>query len=162
FLNERYCDAAFDPVLCDVRDVVDLTRAVRNIDVVFHAAALKHVPLCEQSPMEAVKTNIVGVQNVIEAARAANVAPVTYTSSGKAVNPTGVMGPSKLMGEKLMNAASLSEGSNGQVFSSTRFGNVLGSRGSVVPVFRDQIRKGGPVRLADRGMTRFIMTLQEA
>lgn len=162
FLNEANSDRNFDPVLCDVREMADLSRAFRRVDIVFHAAALKHVPLCEQHPLEAVKTNIAGVQNVIEAARAANVPRVIYTSSDKAVNPTNVMGTSKLMGEKLINAANLSATGDGQIFTSTRFGNVLGSRGSVIPIFREQIRRGGPLKLTDRGMTRFIMSLNEA
>lgn len=163
FLNEANARSGmFEPALCDVRELEDLTRIFRRVDVVFHAAALKHVPLCEQYPVEAVKTNIYGVQNVVQAARAAGVQRVLYTSSDKAVNPTNVMGTSKLMGEKLINAANLTAKDDGQVFSSTRFGNVLGSRGSVVPVFREQIRQGGPVRLTDSGMTRFIMTLDDA
>ena len=161
FLKEELGDG-FQPVLGDVRDVTTLERAFRRVDVIFHAAALKHVPLCEHNPLEAVQTNILGVQNVIQAARAAGVARVVYTSSDKAVNPPNVMGTSKLMGEKLMNAANVGSGRDGQVFTTTRFGNVLGSRGSVIPLFREQIRRGGPVRLTDRDMTRFIMTLPEA
>lgn len=161
FLKEELGDG-FRPVLGDVRDVSTLERAFRRVDVIFHAAALKHVPLCEHNPLEAVQTNILGVQNVIQAARAAGVARVVYTSSDKAVNPPNVMGTSKLMGEKLMNAANVGSGRDGQVFTTTRFGNVLGSRGSVIPLFREQIRRGGPVRLTDRDMTRFIMTLPEA
>jgi len=162
FLNETFGKQAFELSLCDVRDAEDLSRAFRRVDIVFHAAALKHVPLCEQHPVEAVKTNVLGVQNVIQAARAARVQRVIYTSSDKAVNPTNVMGTSKLMGEKLMNAANLTAKEDRQIFSTTRFGNVLGSRGSVVPVFCQQIRSGGPVKLTDRAMTRFIMTLNEA
>lgn len=149
--------------LADIRDRYKLVRMFQGIDIVFHAAAFKHVVLCERSPFEAVQTNINGVQNVIEAAYESNVGRVIFTSSDKAVNPTNVMGTSKLMGEKLMTAAS-SESMKGQgtVFASTRFGNVMGSRGSVIPIFCDQIRKGGPVTLTDPEMTRFIMSIKEA
>lgn len=148
-------------LLGDVRDPSALMRRARGIDVVIHTAALKHVGLCEESPRDAVLTNVVGVQNLIDAAYENGVSRVLFTSSDKAVNPTNVMGTSKLMGERLMTAAN-SAGADGPVFASTRFGNVLGSRGSVIPLFADQIRRGGPVTLTDPGMTRFIMTLKEA
>lgn len=160
FLGEANRDV--ECILGDLRDRAKLERSFKGIDIVFHAAALKHVPLCERSPMEAVQTNILGVQNVIEAAIACGVERVAYTSSDKAVNPTSVMGTSKLMGEQLMNAANLAVRGNGPVFTSTRFGNVLGSRGSVMPLFADQIRRGGPVRLTSADMTRFVMTRDEA
>ena len=148
--------------LGDVRHGPTLHRAMNGIDVVLHAAAFKHVYLCEQSPEEAVQTNILGVQAVIEAAEANGVERVLFTSSDKAVNPTSVMGTSKLMGERLITAADRRRRGAGPVFASTRFGNVLGSRGSVIPLFQRQIAAGGPVTLTDPGMTRFIMTLQEA
>ncbi len=148
--------------LGDLRDRDELTRKMRDIDVVFHAAALKHVPLCEQSPRDAVQTNILGTQNVIDAAAANGVQRVLFTSSDKAVNPTSVMGTSKLMGERLMTAANAHRGRGGPIYASTRFGNVLGSSGSVVPLFREQIAKGGSVTLTDPGMTRFVMTLRQA
>ncbi len=160
FLAETHRADRVVPLLGDVRDGDKVADACRGVDIVLHAAALKHVPLCERSPLEAVQTNILGVQNVVAAARAAKVARVVYTSSDKAVNPTNVMGASKLMGERLMSAAAVSP--DGTLFTSTRFGNVLGSRGSVVPLFREQIRRGGAVTLTDRAMTRFIMTLDEA
>lgn len=152
----------FTPVLGDVRDRDKLVRWFSNIDIVFHAAALKHVPLCEHHPLEAVQTNILGVQNVIYAALENGVGRVVYTSSDKAVNPPNVMGTSKLMGEQLMRAATVNDRHRGTVFTSTRFGNVLGSRGSVVPIFRNQIRSGGPVTLTSSEMTRFIMTLENS
>jgi FlaA1/EpsC-like NDP-sugar epimerase len=127
-----------------------------------HTAALKHVILCEESPNDAVQTNIGGTSNVISAAIANGVSRVLFTSSDKAVNPTNVMGTSKLMGERLMTAANAHRMADGPIFASTRFGNVLGSRGSVVPLFRRQIEQGGPVTLTDERMTRFIMTLREA
>lgn len=161
FLQERFGDQAFRTILGDVRDRDKLEQSFRGVDVVFHCAALKHVPLCQRYPLEAVQTNILGVQNVIQAASSAAVPRVIYTSSDKAVNPTSVMGASKMMGEQLIAAAAAANG-GGQIFTATRFGNVLNSRGSVMPVFRDQIRRGGPVRLTDRRMTRFVMTLEEA
>lgn len=148
--------------LGDLRDRDKLARKMRGIDVVLHSAALKHVILCEKSPTDAVQTNILGVQNVIDAAHANNVERVLFTSSDKAVNPTNVMGTSKLMGERLMTAANALRRGNGPVFASTRFGNVLGSRGSVIPLFKQQIARGGPVTLTDPAMTRFIMTLEDA
>src|ERR1700733_3378362 len=127
-----------------------------------YAAPYKHVFLCERSPFEAIQTNVVGVHNITRAAVENGVARVVFTSSDKAVNPTNVMGTSKLMGERLMTAAALDPNLSGATFLSTRFGNVLGSRGSVIPIFRDQIRNGGPVTLTDPQMTRFIMSLHDA
>ena len=156
--------------LADIRDADALRLRMRGADVVLHAAALKHVGLCEDSPNQAIHTNIQGTQNVIDAALANQVERVIFTSSDKAVNPTNVMGTSKLMGERLMTAAAETYGKPirrtqngpGTIFASTRFGNVLGSRGSVVPLFQRQIKAGGPITLTDRRMTRFIMTLPEA
>ena len=148
--------------LGDVRDRDSLASRVQGCDVVLHAAALKHVGLCEESPADAIATNIRGVQNIIDVSIAAGVSRVLFTSSDKAVNPTNVMGTSKLMGERLMTAANASRREEKPVFASTRFGNVLGSRGSVIPLFRRQIAAGGPITLTDPNMTRFIMTLREA
>ncbi|HDR16489.1 MAG TPA: polysaccharide biosynthesis protein [Desulfobacteraceae bacterium] len=156
----KYPNAQF--FLADVRDRDKLVRKFNGVDIVFHAAAFKHVVLCERSPFEAVQTNILGVRNVIDAACENNVQRVIFTSSDKAVNPTNVMGTSKLMGERLITAANSTLKGKGPVFASTRFGNVLGSRGSVIPIFREQIRRGGPVTLTDRRMTRFIMSIREA
>lgn len=157
---QRYKHAYF--FLADVRDRDKLSRKMKGIDIVFHTAAFKHVILCERSPYEAVQTNICGVQNLIYAAMENNVERVIFTSSDKAVNPTNVMGTSKLMGERLMTAANINMRGDGPVFASTRFGNVLGSRGSVIPIFREQIKQGGPVTLTDHEMTRFIMSISEA
>lgn len=163
FLSEEYRDNRNVRLfLGDVRDRDCLLRATEGIDVIVHAAALKHVILCEQSPRDPLQTNIVGTQNVIEAAIANQVNRVIFTSSDKAVNPTNVMGTSKLMGERLITAANALRRGKGPVFASTRFGNVLGSRGSVVPIFRQQIAAGGPVTVTDPGMTRFIMTVADA
>lgn len=148
--------------LSDVRDRSSLEQRFDGIDVVIHAAALKHVPLCEESPLGAIDTNILGTQNVIDAAIAAGVGRVLLTSSDKAVNPTNVMGTSKLMAERLITAANSQRRGPEPVFASTRFGNVLGSRGSVLPLFAQQIASGGPVTLTDPAMTRFVMTLEEA
>ena len=163
FLEEEFAEypqAAF--FLADVRDRDKLNRRMKGIDLVFHAAAYKHITFCERSPFEAVQTNILGVQNVIYAAIENKVQRVIFTSSDKAVNPTNVMGTSKLMGERLITAANCNLRGEGPSFTSTRFGNVLGSRGSVMPIFHEQIRRGGPVTLTDPSMTRFIMSTTEA
>jgi FlaA1/EpsC-like NDP-sugar epimerase len=163
FLEERQSSARNARfVLCDMRDPASLGREARKVDVIFHAAAYKHVYLCERSPLEAIQTNVLGVQNILQAAIENGVERLVFASSDKAVNPTNVMGTSKLMGERLVTAAALHPEHSGAVFLSTRFGNVLGSRGSVIPIFRNQIRLGGPVTLSDPRMTRFIMSLEEA
>lgn len=163
FLDQKYLnDKRAQFFLADIRDREDLQRKMCGVDIVFHAAAFKHVILCERSPEQAVQTNIHGVQNVISAAIENNVEKVIFTSSDKAVNPTNVMGTSKLMGERLMTAANSSKRGNGPVFASTRFGNVLGSSGSVIPIFHNQIAKGGPVTLTDREMTRFVMSIEQS
>tara|TARA_R110002049_G_scaffold40732_12_gene123687 strand:+ start:356 stop:1408 length:1053 start_codon:yes stop_codon:yes gene_type:complete len=163
FLDQRYQNRPnLNFFLGDIRDLSKLTGQFAGADVVFHAAAFKHVILCERSPFDAVRTNILAVQNVIDAAIACKVETVIFTSSDKAVNPTSVMGTSKLMGERLITAANSNHHGEGPNFASTRFGNVLGSRGSVIPIFREQIRKGGPITLTDPEMTRFIMSVEEA
>jgi FlaA1/EpsC-like NDP-sugar epimerase len=156
-------DERVDALLCDVRDESELNRAFSGVEYCFHAAALKHVPFCEQSPFSAVQTNVIGSQQVIRAALRNHLTRVLITSSDKAVNPTNVMGTSKLMAERLFTAANaLSEGAHRCIFSSTRFGNVAGSAGSVIPLFASQIADGAEVTLTDRNMTRFVMTLQDA
>jgi FlaA1/EpsC-like NDP-sugar epimerase len=162
FEEQRFLGHPAHFFLADIRDRRKLARKMTGVDIVFHTAAFKHVVLCERSPFEAVQTNIIGIRNVIDAASEAGVERVIFTSSDKAVNPTNVMGTSKLMGERLMTAANSNKIGNGPVFASTRFGNVLGSRGSVIPIFREQIRKGGPVTLTDPEMTRFIMSIEQA
>lgn len=163
FLDQKYLnDSRAHFYVTDIRDKDELVNKMRGVDIVFHAAALKHVILCERSPEQAVQTNIHGVQNVIAAANANNVEMVIFTSSDKAVNPTNVMGTSKLMGERLMTAANSSKRGKGPIFTSTRFGNVLGSNGSVIPIFHNQISQGGPVTLTDKEMTRFVMSIQES
>lgn len=163
FLEQKFIkDKRAQFYLADIRDREKITRKMAGIDVVFHSAALKHVILCERSPYEAVQTNINGVQNVILAATDCQVEKVIFTSSDKAVNPTNVMGTSKLMGERLMTAANSNTRGKGPIFASTRFGNVLGSSGSVIPIFARQIFTGGPVTLTHPDMTRFVMTKEQA
>jgi len=145
-----------------LRDRESLNERLRGIDIVLHTAALKHVGVCESSPRDAVLTNINGTINLIDAATESGVERVLFTSSDKAVNPTNVMGTSKLMGERLMTAATGNGADGRPILASTRFGNVLGSRGSVVPIFHQRIEMGGPLRLTHADMTRFIMTLEEA
>ena len=153
---------AFRPLIGDIRDKDRLKRAVHNIDIIFHVAALKHVPLCEYNPFEAVKTNIVGTQNLIEVAIDENVAKLITISTDKAVDPVNVMGATKLLSERLTISANSYRGWQRTIFSCVRFGNVLDSRGSVVPVFKEQIRKGGPVTITDANMTRFVMSITRA
>jgi len=163
FLEDEFAEFAnVSFFLADVRDRDKISRKMKHMHIVFHTAAFKHVILCERAPFEAVQTNILGIQNVITGAIENKVERVIFTSSDKAVNPTNVMGASKLMGERLMAAANSNSREDGPIFTSTRFGNVLGSRGSVIPIFQEQIRRGGPVTLTDPAMTRFIMSLEEA
>lgn len=163
FLEQKYSNYKNTRfTLGDIRDKEVLIRNMKDIDIIFHVAAFKHVILCEKAPFEAVQTNIIGVQNIIHAAHENHVEKVLFTSSDKAVNPTNVMGTSKLMGERLMTAANNNSKKDSPIFASTRFGNVLGSRGSVIPIFREQIRNGGPVTVTDIDMTRFIMSTKEA
>ena len=163
FLMEKYRNS---PVvkcfLGDIRDKDRLRRITKGVDIIFHTAAFKHVILSEYHPFDVIQTNILATQNIIEAALEANVEKVIFTSSDKAVNPTNVMGASKLMCEKLITAANTLTYGNKTIFASVRFGNVIGSRGSVVPVFIKQIKAGGPVTVTDKRMTRFIMTIEEA
>ena len=149
-------------LLGDVRDKERLNLAMENIDIVFHLAALKHVWACEYNPFEAVKTNVDGLQNAIDLAIKHEVEKFIFTSSDKAANPSNVMGTTKLVGEKLVTAANFYKGNRKTVFSSIRFGNVMGSSGSVIPVFKEQIAKGGPLTLTDPKMTRFVISMQQA
>lgn len=162
FVAQEFSQSRAQFFLRDLRDFPGLYEVCRKVDVVFHAAALKHVGICETSPSEAVQTNIIGLQNLIKAAKRCGVERFIFTSSDKAVNPTNVMGTSKLMGERLVTAANNSRENQGTIFASTRFGNVLGSRGSVVPIFRDQILQGKDITLTSPEMTRFIMSISEA
>ncbi len=149
-------------IVGDVRDRERLALAMQGVDIVFHAAALKHVPLCEYNPFEAVKTNIVGTQNVIEAARAADVSQVIGVSTDKVTEPESVLGVSKLMAEKLFLATYFYKGDKETRFSCVRFGNVLGSRGSILGLVKKQISENIPVTVTDPVMTRFFMTIPQA
>nr|WP_308632902.1 polysaccharide biosynthesis protein [Massilia norwichensis] len=144
----------------DVRDPQSVLSAVRGVDYIFHAAALKQVPSCEFHPLEAVKTNVIGTENVLEAAIACGVERVVCLSTDKAVYPINAMGISKAMMEKV--AVAKSRGSDSTVICVTRYGNVMASRGSVIPLFVDQIRAGKPITITDPNMTRFMMTLDDA
>ncbi len=149
-------------LLGDVRDCKRLARAMEDIDIVFHMAALKHVPACEYNPFEAVKTNVLGTQNVVEAAINNEVEKVIFTSTDKTINATNTYGASKLLAERLIAAANYYRGSHRTVFSAVRFGNVMGSRGSVIPLFKKQILERRKVTVTDPDMTRFMMTLSQA
>lgn len=144
----------------DVRDCERLKRAFEGVELVFHAAALKHVPACEYNPFEAVQTNVVGTQNVLTAAREAGVRRVVLVSTDKAVSPVNTMGATKLLAERLIASAHVSMG--GMTLCAVRFGNVLGSRGSLLPLVRSQIARERSVQVTDRGMTRFFMTIGQA
>jgi len=149
-------------LLGDVRDKERLNRAMENIDIVFHLAALKHVPACEYNPSEAVKTNVIGTQNVIDCAIDNGVSKIIYASTDKAAGPTNTMGASKLLAERLISSADQWKGPREIKFLSVRFGNVLNSRGSVVPLFARQIKAGGPITVTEPTMTRFVMGVDRA
>ncbi len=149
-------------LLGDVRDKDRLSRAMEDIDIVFHTASLKDVFACEYNPFEAVKTNIAGTQNLIDVALEKEVNMVVFTSSDKAVNPYNVMGATKLLAERLITAANFYKGQRKSVFFNVRFGNILGSMGSVVPLLMKQIRKGGPITITDPRMTRFVLSMPQA
>lgn len=144
----------------DIRDRDRVMRAMEKVDIVFHAAALKHVPFCEYNPFEAVQTNITGTQNLIEAAIHHQVKIFIGISTDKAVNPINTLGATKLMSEKLVTSAPI--GFSPCVFCCVRFGNVLNSVGSVIPIFKRQIENGGPVTITSKEMTRFFMSMSEA
>lgn len=146
----------------DIRDINRLKFAMEDIDFVIHLAAMKHVSACEYNPFEAIKTNIDGLQNVINIARDYNVKKMIFSSTDKAAHPTNVMGMTKLIGEKLIALANYYKGNKRTRFASIRFGNVIGSNGSVVPLFRKQILAGGPVTITHNEMTRFVITMEEA
>ena len=146
----------------DIRDKERLKRAIEDSDIVFHAAALKHVPLCEYNPFEAIKTNILGTQNLIEVAMDEDIEKFITISTDKAVNPVNVMGATKLLAERLTISANYFKGDRKTAFSCVRFGNVMSSKGSVIPLFKKQIAIGGPVTITDADMTRFMMPLEDA
>lgn len=159
-IRKRYANDKLKFYIGDVRDAQSVTNAVRGADFIFHAAALKQVPSCEFHPLEAVKTNVLGTENVLEAAIQCGVKRVVVLSTDKAVYPINAMGISKAMMEKV--AVAKSRGSNSTVICVTRYGNVMASRGSVIPLFVEQIRAGTPITITDPEMTRFMMTLDDA
>ena len=161
-MRKRYNDAKLKFYVGDVRDYQSVVNAARGSDFIFHAAALKQVPSCEFHPMEAVKTNVLGTENVLEAAIACDVARVICLSTDKAVYPINAMGISKAMMEKVIVAASRNLEGTGTVICGTRYGNVMASRGSVIPLFVEQVLAGKPITITDPSMTRFMMTLADA
>lgn len=146
----------------DVRDKERLDRAMKDIDIVYSLAAMKHVPACEYNPFESVKTNVIGTQNVIDCAIRNKVKKVVYTSSDKAVSPSNTMGATKLLAERLISSADFSKGGATPVFAAVRFGNVLGSRGSVIPLWQNQIKNKHCVTITNPEMTRFMMSISQA
>ena len=161
-LRKRYNNTKIKFYIGDVRDHSSILNATRGVDYIFHAAALKQVPSCEFHPMEAVKTNVLGTENVLEAAIQNHVKRVVCLSTDKAVYPVNAMGISKAMMEKVMVSKSRSADSGKTVICGTRYGNVMASRGSVIPLFVDQIRSGLALTITDPNMTRFMMTLEDA
>lgn len=159
-MRKQYNNTKLKFYIGDVRDYQSVLNATRGVDFIFHAAALKQVPSCEFHPMEAVKTNVLGTDNVLEAAIQNGVKRVVCLSTDKAVYPINAMGISKAMMEKVMVAKSRND--NNTVICGTRYGNVMASRGSVIPLFIGQIRAGLPLTLTDPNMTRFMMTLADA
>ena len=159
-MRETFQNSKLKFYIGDIRDSASVHSAMIGVDYVFHAAALKQVPSCEFYPMEAVKTNILGTENVLNAAITNNVSKVVCLSTDKAVYPINAMGVSKAMMEKLMVAKSRISGNT--VFVGTRYGNVMASRGSVIPLFYDQIKNNLPITVTDGSMTRFMMTLEDA
>ncbi|MBC2382870.1 polysaccharide biosynthesis protein [Pseudomonas sp. WS 5106] len=161
-MRKRYANSKLKFYIGDVRDYQSVLNATRGVDYIFHAAALKQVPSCEFHPMEAVKTNVIGTDNVLEAAIQNGVKRVVCLSTDKAVYPINAMGISKAMMEKVMVAKSRNVDESKTVICGTRYGNVMASRGSVIPLFIDQIRAGIPLSITDPNMTRFMMTLADA
>jgi UDP-glucose 4-epimerase len=146
----------------DVRDYMSVSQAMRDVDYVFHAAALKQVPSCEFFPMEAVRTNVIGTENVINAAIANGVSRVVLLSTDKAVYPINAMGISKALAEKVLVAKARTQPIGGTVLCATRYGNVMASRGSVIPLFIEKIKAGLPLTVTDPKMTRFLMSLDDS
>ena len=159
-LRKKYNHSKLKFYIGDVRDPQSVLNAVRGVDYIFHAAALKQVPSCEFHPLEAVKTNVLGTENVLEAAIQCGVKRVICLSTDKAVYPINAMGISKAMMEKV--AIAKSRNSAQTVINVTRYGNVMSSRGSVIPLFIEQIRAGKPITITDPNMTRFMMSLDDA
>jgi len=160
-MEQTFIDKKIEFIIGDIRNPETVNSAVKNTDIIFHTAALKHVDRCELYPFEAFSVNIVGTNNIVKAAVNENVKKVISISSDKAVNPIGVMGATKLLGEKLLSAEAFHTKSK-TVFASVRFGNVFQTRGSILPRIENQIKKGGPITLTDKRMKRFFMTKNDA
>lgn len=162
-LAQRHRESpALRMLIGDVRSRERMDRAMAGVDLVFHAAAMKHVPACEFNPFESTETNVRGTQNVVEAAIDAGVERVLGISTDKAVDPTNVMGATKLLMERILSAAEVYKGPSLTRFASVRFGNVIGSRGSLVPLIRGQVARGGPVTITAADMSRYMMPVSEA
>ncbi|RAX43803.1 UDP-glucose 4-epimerase [Arthrobacter sp. AQ5-06] len=161
-MRKQYSNEKLKFYIGDVRNIESVREAVRGVDYIFHAAALKQVPSCEFFPMEAVRTNVLGTDNVLTAAIDAGVKKVVCLSTDKAAYPINAMGTSKAMMEKVVIAKSRNVDAAETLISCTRYGNVMASRGSVIPLFADQIREGKPLTVTDPHMTRFLMNLDEA
>ncbi|HCL5258607.1 TPA: UDP-N-acetylglucosamine 4,6-dehydratase/5-epimerase [Salmonella enterica] len=161
-MRKKYNDSKLKFYIGDVRDYQSILNATRGVDYLYHAAALKQVPSCEFHPMEAVKTNVLGTENVLEAAIANGIKRVVCLSTDKAVYPINAMGISKAMMEKVIVAKSRNIDKTKTVICGTRYGNVMASRGSVIPLFVDLIKEGKPLTITDPNMTRFMMTLDDA
>lgn len=161
-MRKLYNDERLKFYIGDVRDLASVKNAMHGVDYIFHAAALKQVPSCEFFPMEAVKTNVLGTDNVLTAAIEAKVKKVICLSTDKAVYPINAMGVSKAMMEKVFVAKSRTVNPNDTVICGTRYGNVMASRGSVIPLFVDQLRQNKPLTITNPDMTRFLMSLEQA
>jgi UDP-glucose 4-epimerase len=161
-MRQYYNNPKIKYYIGDVRNTNSIRSAIKGVDFIFQAAALKQVPSCEFFPVEAVRTNVLGCENVLNAAIEYNVGRVIVLSTDKAVYPINAMGMSKALSEKVMIAKSRSLNGTGMVFCGTRYGNVMASRGSVIPLFIDQIKKGNPLTITDPNMTRYMMTLDDA
>lgn len=164
YLTKKFAD--YDEILRfligDIRDKERLNRAMKNVDIVFHLAAQKHVLACEYNPFEAIKTNVIGLQNLVETCIDNNIEKFIFTSSDKAATPSNTMGVTKLLGEKLVTAANYYKGDAQTIFYSVRFGNVLGSRGSLIPIIEEQVKNNSLITLTHSKMTRYIMSINTA
>lgn len=161
-MRKKYSNDKLKFYIGDVRDAHSVQEAMKGVDYVFHAAALKQVPSCEFFPLQAVQTNVIGTGNVLDAAIENNVKKVIVLSTDKAAYPINAMGMSKALMEKVAVAKGRNVGENGTIICRTRYGNVMGSRGSVIPLFRKQIKEGNPLTITNPEMTRFMMTLNDA
>jgi len=149
-------------ILGDIRDKDRCQLSLRNVDIVFHAAAMKHIDICEENPFDAIKTNVIGTSNLLEASILEGISKFVFISTDKATNPTTTLGASKLLAERLTLDAGTYSGNQKMIFSIARFGNVIGSRGSIFQIFRQQLKNNLPLTVTDSRMTRFIMSISDA